>query len=267
MFTAPIAAAASLFIVAHRGASGDAPENTLPAFELAWERGADAIEGDFFLTRDGHIVCIHDKDTEDVAGTKLIVADSTLAELRALDVGAWKGAAFKGTRIPTLEQVMATVPPGKTFYIEVKCGPEMVAPLAAALDASPLAPEQIVVISFNEAFVTAWEKRRPAGRTMLLIGFDKKSETLDPDRAEVLRRLAATGADGLSTNVHPGADAAFVDAVRRQGYEYHNWTINEPAEARARIDAGAQSITTDFPGKIRAALEGGAPSPPAPSPQ
>lgn len=82
-------------IVAHRGASHDAPENTLPAFELAWEQGADAIEGDFHLTRDGHIICLHDKDTKRTAGVKLVVKNSPLAELRKLDVGEWKDPRFK----------------------------------------------------------------------------------------------------------------------------------------------------------------------------
>ena len=82
------------FLVAHRGASADAPENTIPAFQLAWEQGADAIEGDFHLTADGHIVCIHDEDTQKVAGKKLIVPESTLADLRKLDVGAWNIVAM-----------------------------------------------------------------------------------------------------------------------------------------------------------------------------
>ena len=64
--------AAEPFLVAHRGASHDAPENTLPAFELAWKQGADAIEGDFHLTKDGKIVCLHDYDTKRVSGTKLV---------------------------------------------------------------------------------------------------------------------------------------------------------------------------------------------------
>ena len=69
-------------IVAHRGASGEAPENTIPAFNLAWKQGADAIEGDFHLTKDGHVVCIHDANTKKVAGKNLVVKDTTLAELK-----------------------------------------------------------------------------------------------------------------------------------------------------------------------------------------
>ncbi|MEX0742204.1 MAG: glycerophosphodiester phosphodiesterase family protein, partial [Phycisphaeraceae bacterium] len=102
------------------GASHDAPENTLPAFELAWEQGADAIEGDFHLTSDGKIVCIHDFDTQRVSGSERIVKSSTLEELRALDAGAWLDPKWKDIRMPTFAEVAATVPAGKMFYIEVK---------------------------------------------------------------------------------------------------------------------------------------------------
>jgi glycerophosphoryl diester phosphodiesterase len=87
--------------VAHRGAFAGAPENTLPAFELAWAYGADAIEGDFHLTADGKIVCIHDDDTEYAAGVMCVVRKSMLTELLELDVGARVGERFNGTRIPT----------------------------------------------------------------------------------------------------------------------------------------------------------------------
>jgi len=108
-------------IVGHRGASYDAPENTLPSVRLGFEQGADAVEVDVFATSDGRIVAIHDADTERVAGVKLDVAKSTLAELKQLDVGAWKGERWVGTRIPTLEEVLELVPEGRRLLIEVKC--------------------------------------------------------------------------------------------------------------------------------------------------
>ncbi|TWU26080.1 glycerophosphodiester phosphodiesterase family protein [Bythopirellula polymerisocia] len=89
-------------LVAHRGASADAPENTLSSFQLAWEEGADAIEGDFYLTSDNQIVCIHDDTTERVSGVDLDVASATLEELRKLDVGSWKERKYINERIPTL---------------------------------------------------------------------------------------------------------------------------------------------------------------------
>ncbi len=83
-------------IIAHRGASHDAPENTLSAFKLAIEQGADAFEADFYLTRDNHIVCFHDKDTERITGRKLSITETPFDELRRMDVGNWKGAAVEG---------------------------------------------------------------------------------------------------------------------------------------------------------------------------
>jgi glycerophosphoryl diester phosphodiesterase len=100
-------------IVAHRGASYDAPENTLPAFTLAIEQGADALETDFYLTTDQHVICFHDKDTERITGRKLLITETPFEELRKMDVGSWKGPQWKDERMPTIEEVLAAVPEGK----------------------------------------------------------------------------------------------------------------------------------------------------------
>ena len=115
-------------IIAHRGASGEAPENTMDAFKLAWELGADGIEGDFHLTHDGHIVAIHDKDTNKVTKgkNKLIVKKTNLQELQKIDVGSWKNEKYFKARIPTLEEVIDSLPMGKKFFIEIKCGTEII---------------------------------------------------------------------------------------------------------------------------------------------
>ena len=128
---AQTATAPTPLVIAHRGSSAQAPENTLPAFQLAWEQGADGIEGDFQLTKDGHIICFHDKDTKRLAGQPLTVANATLEELRQLDVGSiqpqaevdalrtWSADKFQGTRMPTLAEVFASVPSGKKIFIEI----------------------------------------------------------------------------------------------------------------------------------------------------
>ncbi|MGB1875094.1 MAG: glycerophosphodiester phosphodiesterase family protein, partial [Akkermansiaceae bacterium] len=136
---------ASPLVIAHRGASAAAPENTLPAFQLAWQQGADGIEADFLLSKDGHIVCFHDKDTKRITGKKLLVKDATLAELRQLDVGAWKDARYAGTRIPTITEVLATVPEDKKCFIEIKCGAEIVEPLLREIEASTIKRDQITI--------------------------------------------------------------------------------------------------------------------------
>ena len=186
---------AGVLIVAHRGASEDAPENTLPAFRLAWEQGADAIEGDFYLTTDGQIVCIHDADTQRVAGTKLVVKNSTLAELRKLDVGAWKGQQWAGTQIPTIGEVLAVVPKGKRIYVEIKGGEAMVPRLLEEIGKSGLSAEQVVIISFDSEAIAAVKAGAPQYKAYWLSGFKKdEAGTITPTVEAILETLKKSGA-------------------------------------------------------------------------
>ena len=249
-------AGAEPVIVGHRGASKDAPENTLPAFALAWERGADAIEGDFHVTKDGVIVCIHDGDTKRVAGVNLKVKEATFAELRGLDVGLWRGERWRGTRIPTLGEVLATVSPGKKIYIEVKCGREIVGALFEVVAKSGLEKSQVVVISFHEDVIRAVEDKDPEVVTYWLSGFKKaKSGEVTPSAEVVLETLKRSGADGIGSGKdHVGE--GFVRKVLGEGFEYHVWTVDDLAEATKFGAWGALSITTNVPGAIRAGLAG-----------
>ncbi len=252
-------------IVAHRGASHEAPENTLAAFQLAWRQGADAIEGDFYLTRDGEIACIHDKTTARVAPGQppLSVATSTFQELRGLDVGRWKDPKYAGEKVPTLQEVLATVPEGKQIFVEVKCGPEILPTLQTQLEASKLKPEQIVIICFDEEVVRDARQRMPHYKANWLTSYKQTKETRawHPTRQDVLRSLARTAATGLGTNGNLDViDQPFVAAVREAGFEFHVWTVNSAEAARAWQKMGAQSITTDRPAYIRRALGPGAAS-------
>lgn len=237
-------------IVAHRGASYYAPENTIPAFLLAWEQHADAIEGDFHLTSDGAIVCIHDSHTGRVADTKMVVKDSTLEELRGLDVGSWKGAAWQGTGIPTIAEVFKIVPEGKKIFVEVKTGTEILPGLYDEIEQSSLMPDQIVIISFNREVIKAVKTSMPGYKAYWLSGFreDEKGD-IHPGADSILATLADTGADGFSS--HHGINPDNIEAVIKAGYEYHVWTVNDGPLARDFKAYGAVSITTDRPGFIR----------------
>src|SRR5262245_12146520 len=105
-------------IVAHRGSSHDAPENTLAAFRRAWELGVECVELDVHVTSDGQAVVIHDESTKRTAGRDRPVAAQTLAEIKQLDAGRWKGPAHAGERIPTLGEVLTTMPSGRTLFVE-----------------------------------------------------------------------------------------------------------------------------------------------------
>ncbi|MFT5091236.1 MAG: glycerophosphoryl diester phosphodiesterase [Porticoccaceae bacterium] len=253
------AAAHGQEIVAHRGASFDAPENTLAAFRLAWQQKADVIEGDFYLTKDKQIVCIHDRTTKRVAPkqTELSVARSTHAELRTLDVGSWKHPRFAKERIPLLKEVLATVPEGKRIFVEIKCGPEIIPHLKTQLAASALTPEQIVIICFQKDVVTQSRRAMPQYKASWLTSYKQSSDKSrwKPTRDEVLLALKTTSATGLGTNSNLNViDRAFVDAVREVGCEFHVWTVNDANSARTLQTLKVDSITTDRPAYIRDVL-------------
>ncbi len=244
-------------VIAHRGASHDAPENTLAAFRLAWRRGADGIEGDFYLTRDGQIVCIHDDTTKRTCGVDWKVAEHTLRELRRLDAGAWKAERYRGERIPTLGEVLAVVPEGKRIFIEIKCGPEIIPKLKEVLAASSLRPHQIAVIAFDERVIAQTRKQIPQVKAYWLLGYKQDEQTgqWSPTLAEVLSTLRRIDAHGLDTHANMEVvDKDFVRALRRAGFELHVWTIDQPAEALQAKRLGVDSITTNRPAMIRACL-------------
>jgi glycerophosphoryl diester phosphodiesterase len=243
-------------LIAHRGASFEAPENTLAAFCLAWEMGADGIEGDFRLTRDGEIVCLHDATTRRTARVTLAVADTTLARLRELDAGAWKGERWCGERIPTLREVIATVPAGKKLFIELKSGPEILLPLAAVLAGSGLDPEQVAIFAFSEELIAAGRTLFPRFKRLWITDYtrDWRNNGWSPSIGQILRTLEQTGADGLASRAHRSIDTAFVDALRDAGMELHVWTVDDRRSAARFLALGVDSIITNRPGWLRARL-------------
>jgi glycerophosphoryl diester phosphodiesterase len=244
----------ALKLIGHRGASADAPENTLAAFRLAFEQGADGIEGDFYLTRDGQVVCLHDADTGRTGDKNLQVSTSTLAELRTVDVGAKKAAGFRGERIPTLAEVLAIVPAGKDFYVEVKCGPEILPALEQDIKASKVRPEQIAVISFSPEVIAAARRKMPNIRAYGLAEFKRTADSAawQPDMPRVLDTLQRTRAVGLGAGGPlDWFSKEHVRALRDAGFEVHCWTIDDEPTARALQALGVDSITTNRPKQLR----------------
>ena len=242
-------------LIAHRGASTDAPENTLAAFELAWQQGADGIEGDFRLTRDGEIVCMHDASTERTTGCALKVADTTFAELRQLDAGAWMGEPWRGLRIPTLGEVLATVPAGKQVFIEIKCGPEIVPALEAALAACAPPAARIALLAFDTRVVAEAKQRLPWLGAIWLTGFrEARTSGARPSAGEIVEALEAAGADGVGCSSHPVIDREFVQTLHDADKEVHVWTVDDVPAARRYLQLGVDSITSNRAGWLKQQL-------------
>lgn len=247
---------AAMEIIAHRGASHDAPENTLPAVELAWKQGADAVEVDVFLTRDGRVVAIHDKNTKRLAGVDKKVADQTYDELRRLDVGRWKDERFAGTRIPLLSEVLAAVPDGKRLVIEIKCGVEVLPELERVLSASGKR-DQTVFIAFGYGVIREAKRRMPDRPSYWLYGWSIRERLRfgNPSNNRLIALAKAAGLDGLDVDYKGPFGADFAEKLKAEGMELLTYTVNDPESARRLRDMGVAGVTTDRPGFLREQLQ------------
>lgn len=233
--------------ISHRGESLAAPENTMAAFRAAVERGADGIECDIYLTKDNEIVCLHDRTTKRTAGADLAVTNATLAELQALDAGAWKGPTFAGERIPTLAETLSLARDNFEIFVEVKCGTEIMPRLAEVLAAEPKAtPERVLFICFNTNVVAAVRRQHPDYRVYWLTGTGpKKDGKPGPTAAEVVAAAKACNASGVDAQDSADITQQFVNVVKEAGLSFHIWTVNRARRASALAAMGVETITSD----------------------
>jgi glycerophosphoryl diester phosphodiesterase len=207
-------------MVAHRGASADAPENTIAAFKSAWEQGADVIEGDFHLTSDGHIVCIHDQDTLRVSGARLVVKESTLEELSQLDMGWYFHDKSFDEKIPTIQQVFATIPDNKKILVEVKCGVEILPVLMKQIQLSNLDLSQIGIIAFDQEVIKQCKLVEPK---LIALWLNNYNEINDIDF--IISTLKDIKADGLLSN-NTNSDQLRNEVIK-QGLIYNLWVADD----------------------------------------
>ena len=251
-------------VVTHRGASADAPENTLAAFRLGFEQGADAIEGDFWLSRDGVIVSHHDRTLERSAGDPRAINELSAAELGQLDVGSWgpwADGTFAGEPIPTLDAVLDTLPAEGSILIEVKDSPALVEPLLELLDArveaGTLDPASVAIIAFDPEVLRRLSELDPSWTNFLLVYFEQdEAGAWHPTLDELLAIARELGTEGIDMQAKPEVvTAELVAGLHAAGLECHVWTVDDPEWAKTLDGYGVDSITTNVPARIRAALE------------
>ncbi len=241
-------------IVAHRGASQEAPENTLASIRLGWMQQAEAVEIDVHLTQDGEVVAIHDPTLLRTTGRDARVDALTLAEIKKLDAGVWKGAAFRGERVPTLAEVLATVPAGRRLYVELKAADGLVSSLRRVLAAGPVPLAQVVLISFEVEALREARQALPECPVLLLADTPEGTPSRQSGLVTICREA---GFAGLGVSAGWPIDARLVERLRADGLELHVWTVNDARRARELAAAGVASITTDRPGWLRSRLASG----------
>lgn len=235
------------WVIAHRGASGYGPENTLAAFERAVQLGAGFIETDLHLTRDARFVAIHDAEVDRTTNGHGPVHGFTLAELRQFDAGLWFDRQFSGQRIPTLEEILDfSCKHDVVFYFEIKYDAAwgMHHALAAALSGSGNAARSIV-ISFDPATLLSLRRLDPS----IMLGL-----LSDNPKADMLKTATDCGARQIGPRFDLLTPQLVADAHRKDLHVV-TWTVNEPDKMRAAIDSGVDGIMTDVPDRLRALLE------------
>jgi glycerophosphoryl diester phosphodiesterase len=235
--------------IAHRGASGRCPENTMAAFRAAMKAGADAIELDLHQTRDGHLVVLHDFNLKRTTGDPRPVREVGLKEIRRLDAGSWRGPAFRGERIPTLEEVLDWARGRIDLYLELKRG-------------SPFYP------GIESRLLEGIKKSGGRGWTTV--------SSFDPDALETLRRLDPDLSLGILTR--KTSPRSILDTARRlaarslhlstrrfstsllhqahiQGFRVFVYAVNEEAATRNYIALGVDGVFTNYPERLASLLK------------
>jgi glycerophosphoryl diester phosphodiesterase len=240
-------------IIGHRGASHDAPENTLASFRLAFTQHTDAAETDVYLSKDGEIVVIHDANTRRVSGHSGKVVDQTLAELKKLDIGSWKGEQWSGERIPTLAELLEVIPEAKRLFIEIKCGPEIAPRLAQVLHSAHKRPEQTCLISFSYEVMQRVKKELPELKCYWIVQLRRNRETKrwSPSLESIIRKTKEAGLDGIDFGDAAVIDREYVGKVKQSGLGVYIWTVDTTEEAGRLERAGVDGITTNRPGFLK----------------
>jgi glycerophosphoryl diester phosphodiesterase len=244
-------------IIAHRGESFKAPENTISSINLAWEKGADAIEIDVRLTKDNQIVVIHDSHTKRVSGKYKRISKSNLEELRNLDVGKYKNSKYTGEKIPTLQEVLKTVTEGKKILIEIKSHRKVVPFLKELIDNSGLQKNQIEIISFNLKTLIKVKRQIPYCEVFWVSAFNYCNicRFLKMPLNTIINKAIKYNLNGLDLLAHGILDAEKVKKIKSAGLKLYVWTVNDPEKARYLLNAGVDGITTDRAKWIKDQLE------------
>lgn len=234
-----------MYILAHRGASGTAPENTIAAFKKAIIDGCDGFEFDVQQTKDGKLVVFHDWTLERTSNGKGYVREHTLDELKELDAGSWFGEEFKGEKIPTLEETLDLIPDNMLINIELKeeyskeRGSEKI--LVDILQ--KYKTKNIIVSSFSHNLL-------------------KNIKTLDPSiKIGILVESSLLNLDKYITNLefevsayHPSKSFILqedVNYLKSKNIDINVWTVNSSKDAETLKAMGVKSIITNYPKEIR----------------
>lgn len=229
-------------IIAHRGSSGDAPENTLPAFKLAAEQGADMVELDLHFSRDGQPVVIHDETLDRTTNGTGAVGGFDLQHIQSLDAGSWFSPRFSGTPVPSLEEVLKALKSRPTGLLaEVKQAPvdESSLRMLCGLLAREAGRRPVFVQSFSVPLLDTLKQICPPLQSFLVLR--KLSD-------EALRAAVTLGCKGISLR-WSGLNSHTLRVLRRRNFPIFVWTVDNRGPIKKVLGFGVDGIITNFPAR------------------
>lgn len=239
-------------LIAHRGASQEAPENTIPAIYLAWQEKADGVEIDVRMTADGKVILLHDEDTLRTSGTKLEVEKQVWDAIRLLDVGKWKSPRYRMTTIPLFRDVLKILPGGRELWVEVKSGPEIIPALHNDIEVRRPPESSICFVGFSTHVMSEVKRAFPKFRVFLNVEARGVPGAPSPWTAErMIDQALRAGLDGLSVGLSDAVDEAFIKQIHESGLELTGWVTDDERLALRLARAGLKSLMTNRPAFIR----------------
>jgi glycerophosphoryl diester phosphodiesterase len=234
----------AFMVIAHRGASSYAPENTFAAFDLAIRMGVQHIELDVEATSDGHIVVIHDDTVDRTTTGSGPVTQHTLEALQALDAGSWFGAEFAGERIPRFEDALSRYKGRVHLHVEIKGRSPRLSENTADLVRQHGMTDQVTITSFQKARLQEIRAYVPEFPTGWLVR-DMDDAVIAQARDLGLRQICPRA------NV---VTAELVSRLHAEGFVVRAWSVATEALMRQVVQAGADGMTVNFPDKLIAYL-------------
>ncbi len=229
-------------IIAHRGASLLAPENTVASTKLAWEKGADAVECDIWLSKDNKIIVCHDASTNRTTGENHLISKTDSRILRELDAGSYKDEQFRGEKLPFLYELLQTVPQGKELVVEIKCKSEVLPYLKKEVEQYQ-EQRNITFICFDFKTICETKELFPEHPCYWLCGNPLIIN-------KYLNKVKDANLEGVSLHFSL-TNKRLMKKAEELGLEVYCWTVDDAKKAKRLINLSVSGITTNRPGWLR----------------
>ena len=236
-------------IVAHRGENRFAPENSVEAANIAWKNGVKFVEADFCEISTGEIVCIHgNRELKKYTCVDKKVADLTASDIPTLNLAKgekWKGK-FDFVKVPTMQEIMATVPSDGTLVFEIKSYSDSYAKkIDDARQKAGLRKDQILIIAFNADYLKDFNSKYKGYKTLWLYALKMKNGKLNFTPQEAIAKCKEIGASGVDVGNTALIGQHYINEIKKAGLEFYVWTVNSDQEILRMKKLGVDGITTD----------------------